>query len=89
MPETGAVVKMRIDVTQDCIDYGNSKASSCPVALALNKAGFEHVIVLGEEIWFYHHPPMTLPCIVSQRIKMFDAGRGMHPFSFELDIESL
>jgi hypothetical protein len=83
---------MIINVTQDHINQGSRKmAKACPVALALCQAGLENPVV-GTTGATYEHPDdgsrviSDLPAWVGYRVRRFDEGEGMEPFSFELEV---
>jgi hypothetical protein len=83
---------MKIQVTQQHIDKGRGgSCTSCPVALALNDAGFTRAWVSPSTLrsnWrnggsireFFPVPDSVLVFI-----NRFDAGLPVDPFSFELE----
>jgi hypothetical protein len=82
---------MIINVTQDHINQGSRKtAKVCPVALAFSDVGLKNPVV-GTTGVTYEHPDddsrvlSDLPAWVGYRIRRFDEGEGMEPFSFELE----
>ena len=75
---------MTVPVTDEDIKKGNHSATSCPVALAVKRAAdapwvsvFEYAILPKIEF--------QLPRDVVKRIKDYDAGYAMEPFTFMLD----
>ena len=84
-------MKYAINVTQDCMDYGNHYGHSCPVALACGQAGITGIEV-GVFGVYYGEPQYfpkrlcTFPQEVKQWIRHFDRGISVKPMSFELEI---
>jgi hypothetical protein len=86
---------MKIQVTQENIDQGNSFSSECPVALACQDAGLAYVDVsypasLPLEIQWGAEQPMqhaVAPRSVRRFVEAFDKGQPVKPFNFILKAE--
>ena len=79
-----------IEVTQDCIDYGTKQPESCPVALGAMLAGIPRPSV-GYTMLTPHGEGFRasgnlLSAKAKARIADFDAGKGMQPFDFTIEI---
>jgi hypothetical protein len=78
---------MRLTVTaEDIRDGKRESCSSCPMALALNRAGFETAYV---NLWFVRESANGLPLFslsesAMQFIADFDAGKPVQPATFVL-----
>jgi hypothetical protein len=78
---------MRLTVTaEDIRDGKRESCSSCPMALALNRAGFETAYV---NLWFVRESANGLPLFslsesAMQFVSDFDAGKPVQPATFVL-----
>lgn len=76
-------------VTKKNIRKGNRQgATSCPIALALNDAGFNAVMVRHKFVWCYGNGifnEVNLPEEAQEFILKFDRGEKVQPFEFELE----
>jgi len=74
---------MIISVTEEHIKKG-VKASyrTCPIALALEDAGFDSPKVSVASYWYQDAKRLNLPLKVQKFIKDFDNGKKVRPFSF-------
>lgn len=81
---------MRIEVTQAHIKNGKrQRCVACPVALAMTDAGIEDAFagpsdlmgVLTNQIF-----SVDTPTEVRDFMRLFDGGRTVKPFSFEIEI---
>lgn len=83
-------MKRKIEVTQDDINNGDrDDTQSCPIALALLKAGFTEPRVDGCDICYTEGDKVKSvmsPSVVRDFVKSFDRGLPVKPFSFELDL---
>jgi hypothetical protein len=79
---------MRISIDQKCIDEGIAgSAFSCPVALALDKAGVRHHGVTVNLVYLDSSSgPIELPARVSKFVQDFDSDKNVKPFRFNLPI---
>jgi hypothetical protein len=79
-------VKKTIEVTREDIIHGTPQnAWYCPVSNAVHRAlletcrtGGTYITVKGQNLY--------LPNDVTKRIRDYDLGEGMKPFSFELEV---
>lgn len=94
-------VKVKVNVTQEIIDRSiPRRAHECPLFHAfepLVQSEYAHpkvgVFPIGEtyyvSIYEYNtlnSPRYPLPAEVSKRIRNYDNGKGMEPFSFEMEL---
>lgn len=78
---------MIIEVIQDDIDNGQrNRCRYCPIALALSRTtgktwevGYSNCSLMG------HYNHLHLPDNATAFINLFDGGRTVRPFSFELE----
>jgi hypothetical protein len=80
---------MKISVTQEDIDTGSHMMGSCPIALAIQRAGYK-CIVTTKTVYFDFNTvtPTDLPLPKEARsfVCKFDANESVQPFEFDLDI---
>ena len=78
--------RVRVEVTAADIATGEPTfCRSCPVALALLRAGFTRVSV-GESIAAAEFGEVPLPRKVASFVRHFDRGRPVKPFAFDLEL---
>jgi hypothetical protein len=80
---------MKITVTQEDIDEGIIKdCIRCPIARAIGRAFGEKASVAQTDYYVSGRwnslKPKKLPNVATEFIYDFDAGRPVHPFTFEL-----
>ncbi len=84
---------VRIDVTAEDIARGSRcVATGCPVALAFHRQlPKENVAVVATTLAYYgphdSRLPLRFPPATADRIREFDRGNGMEPFSFDVEID--
>ena len=82
-------MKFTIDVTQEDINDGKQKSYwKCPIALALKrKTGKDYfvsyMVSLSNDI---ESKLVPIPPLAADFIRAFDAGRPVHPFTFEIEL---
>lgn len=82
---------IRIEVTAEDIERGVlADCTECPVALAVERATGDQAHVYDGSVTLTSDCVYTsLPDDVNRRIRAYDAGESMVPFSFELpDLET-
>jgi hypothetical protein len=80
---------MRIEVRQEHIDKGErDRCTSCPVALALNDAGFKGAAVTFAMLNLSFYLTVPTPPKAAEWITQFDNGDTVAPFDFELEMPS-
>ncbi len=78
---------MRIVVTQGDIAKGVRKREKCPIALSLNRRGFDDVYVLSNWVGFGEFQ-LWLPETAVRFIAYFDSGQPVKPEGFNLEVPS-
>ena len=87
---------MKVTVTAEHIAAGlRGEISLCPVALAIRDAGAPGATVTSSYARIPHESGapgkavvVYFPEAVDDRILSFDSGKGMEPFSFDLDTDN-
>ncbi len=75
---------VKVKVTHDNIEKGNSNPDGCPVALALNRVTRRKVTAGIVWICFANGQYVETPQVVRDFIKNYDRHRLVKPFSFEI-----
>lgn len=79
-------MKARIRVTKKDIEKGEANEyRSCPVALALQRRGFEDVSVHIDRFYLVAHAPTRLSKRTREFVRDFDDGMEVKPFSFTIN----
>lgn len=80
------MIKKKIKVTEKHISSGIRRAGdACPIAKALNDAGYSNVIIT-RQICIVKGHKIELPVDVKLFIMNFDRGRTVKPFSFTITL---
>lgn len=79
-----------VKVTQEHIGAGVAESCrSCPVALALQDAGYPRAVVANFIFLDAHDPDSRLlrtPASVVRFVHRFDSGQTVEPFEFQLEV---